>query len=38
MIARSWRTEIDETRGDEYRECAHTRSLPMFRAQEAKSI
>jgi heme-degrading monooxygenase HmoA len=33
MIARIWRTEIDETRADEYREFAHVRSLPMFRAQ-----
>jgi heme-degrading monooxygenase HmoA len=33
MIARIWRTEIDETRADEYREFAHARSLPMFRAQ-----
>jgi hypothetical protein len=31
--ARIWRTEIDETRADEYREFAHARSLPMFRAQ-----
>jgi heme-degrading monooxygenase HmoA len=33
MIARIWSAEIDETRADEYREFAHARSLPMFRAQ-----
>jgi heme-degrading monooxygenase HmoA len=33
MIARIWRTEIDETRAGEYREFACSHSLPMFRAQ-----
>ena len=33
MIARIWRTQIDETRADDYRRFAHVKSLPMFRAQ-----
>ncbi len=33
MIVRIWRTKIDQTRADEYRDFAHSRSLPMFRAQ-----
>jgi heme-degrading monooxygenase HmoA len=33
MVVRIWRTEIDARRADEYREFAHSRSLPMFRAQ-----
>jgi heme-degrading monooxygenase HmoA len=33
MVVRIWRTEIDVRRADEYREFAHSRSLPMFRAQ-----
>jgi heme-degrading monooxygenase HmoA len=33
MIIRIWRTQIDETRAEEYRDFAHSKSLPMFRAQ-----
>jgi heme-degrading monooxygenase HmoA len=33
MVARIWRTQIDETRADEYRRFAHVKSLPMFREQ-----
>jgi heme-degrading monooxygenase HmoA len=33
VVVRIWRTEIDVRRADEYREFAHSRSLPMFRAQ-----
>jgi heme-degrading monooxygenase HmoA len=33
MVVRIWRTEIDTTRAEEYREFARSRSLPMFRAQ-----
>jgi len=33
MIARIWRTQIDPARAGEYRDFAHSRSLPMFRAQ-----
>src|SRR5262245_6708677 len=33
MIVRIWLTHIDQTRADEYRDFAHSRSLPMFRAQ-----
>lgn len=33
MIARIWRTQIDETRAQEYRRFARLRSLPMFREQ-----
>jgi heme-degrading monooxygenase HmoA len=33
MVARIWRTQIDETRADEYRRFAHAKSLPMFREQ-----
>jgi hypothetical protein len=33
MVARIWRTQIDETRADDYRRFAHTKSLPMFREQ-----
>jgi hypothetical protein len=33
MIARIWRTQIDQTRADDYRRFAHSKSLPMFRAQ-----
>jgi heme-degrading monooxygenase HmoA len=34
LIARIWRTRIDETRADEYLEFANSRSLPMFRSQQ----
>jgi heme-degrading monooxygenase HmoA len=34
MIARIWRTRIDEARADEYLEFARSRSLPMFRTQQ----
>jgi heme-degrading monooxygenase HmoA len=33
MIARIWRTQIDETRADDYRRFARVKSLPMFREQ-----
>ncbi|WP_028921966.1 antibiotic biosynthesis monooxygenase family protein [Pseudonocardia acaciae] len=33
MIARIWRTGLDESRADEYERFAHQRSLPMFRRQ-----
>jgi hypothetical protein len=33
MVVRIWRTEIDATRAEDYRDFAHSRSLPMFRAQ-----
>jgi hypothetical protein len=33
MIIRIWRTQIDQTRAAEYRDFAHSKSLPMFRAQ-----
>jgi heme-degrading monooxygenase HmoA len=33
MIIRIWRTQIDQTRAQEYRDFAHSKSLPMFRAQ-----
>jgi hypothetical protein len=33
MIVRIWRTQIDQARAGEYRDFAHSRSLPMFRAQ-----
>lgn len=33
MIIRIWRTQVRERRAHEYRDFAHTRSLPMFRAQ-----
>lgn len=33
MIARIWRTQIDESRADEYRRFAQAKSLPMFREQ-----
>jgi hypothetical protein len=33
MILQIWRTRIDQTRADEYRDFAHSRSLPMFRAR-----
>jgi heme-degrading monooxygenase HmoA len=33
MIVRIWRVSIDQARADEYLAFAHTRSLPMFRAQ-----
>ena len=33
MVARIWRTEIDDTRAQEYVAFARSRSLPMFRAQ-----
>src|SRR5215510_4968167 len=33
MIVRIWRTRIDQARAGEYRDFAHSRSLPMFRAQ-----
>ncbi|TDW21246.1 hypothetical protein [Kribbella kalugense] len=33
MIARIWRTGIDESRADEYEAFAAERSLPMFRRQ-----
>jgi heme-degrading monooxygenase HmoA len=34
MIARIWRTTIDETRADQYLDFARSRSLPMFRSQQ----
>lgn len=34
MIARMWRTRIDERRADEYLDFARSRSLPMFRGHE----
>jgi hypothetical protein len=34
MIARIWRTSIDETRADQYLDFARSRSLPMFRSQQ----
>jgi heme-degrading monooxygenase HmoA len=33
MVARIWRTQIDETRADDYRRFADQKSLPMFREQ-----
>jgi heme-degrading monooxygenase HmoA len=33
MILRVWRTRIDESRADDYREFARGRSVPMFRSQ-----
>jgi heme-degrading monooxygenase HmoA len=33
MIVRIWRSQIDKARADQYRDFAHSRSLPMFRAQ-----
>src|SRR5262245_61666015 len=33
MIVRIWRTHIDQARAGEYRDFAHSRSLPMFRMQ-----
>jgi heme-degrading monooxygenase HmoA len=33
MVARIWRTRIDETRADDYRRFAEAKSLPMFREQ-----
>src|ERR671915_1195158 len=33
MVARIWRTQIDETRADDYRRFAQQKSLPMFRDQ-----
>jgi hypothetical protein len=33
MVARMWRTQIDETRAEDYRRFAHSKSLPMFREQ-----
>ena len=33
MIVRIWRTQIAQARAGEYRNFAHSRSLPMFRAQ-----
>jgi hypothetical protein len=33
MIIRIWRTQIDQTRAEEYRDFARSKSLPMFRAQ-----
>ncbi|PJJ71377.1 heme-degrading monooxygenase HmoA [Diaminobutyricimonas aerilata] len=33
MIARIWRTGLDESRADEYTAFATERSLPMFRRQ-----
>jgi heme-degrading monooxygenase HmoA len=33
MIARIWRTQIDESRAHDYRRFAHSKSLPMFRQQ-----
>jgi hypothetical protein len=33
MIARIWRTQIDQTRADDYRRFARVKSLPMFREQ-----
>ena len=34
MIVRIWRTQIDESRAEEYRTFARSKSLPMFRAQQ----
>jgi heme-degrading monooxygenase HmoA len=34
MLIRVWRTQIDETRVDEYETFATERSLPMFQAQD----
>lgn len=34
MIARIWRTRIDELRANEYLEFARARSVPMFRAHD----
>jgi len=33
MIVRIWRTHIGQARAGEYRDFAHSRSLPMFRMQ-----
>jgi hypothetical protein len=33
MIIRIWRTQIDESRAEEYRAFADSKSLPMFHAQ-----
>ena len=33
MVLRIWRTRIDESRADDYREFAERESLPMFSAQ-----
>jgi hypothetical protein len=33
VVVRIWRTEVDPTRSQDYRDFAHSRSLPMFRAQ-----
>jgi len=33
MIVRIWRTHIDQACAGEYRDFAHSRSLPMFRMQ-----
>lgn len=33
MIVRVWRTRIDESRADDYREFARDRSVPMFCSQ-----
>ena len=33
MILRTWRTQIDAARAEEYEQFARERSLPMFRAQ-----
>lgn len=34
MVVRIWRTEIDESRADEYREFARRNSAPMFAAHD----
>ncbi|WP_232668566.1 hypothetical protein [Pseudonocardia sp. TRM90224] len=34
MIARIWRTGLDEARTDEYERFVEERSLPMFRRQD----
>ena len=33
MIVRIWRTHISQARAGEYRDFAHSRSLPMFRTR-----
>ena len=33
MIVRIWRTHVGQARAGDYRGFAHSRSLPMFRAQ-----
>jgi len=33
MIVRIWRTHVGQARAGEYRDFAHSRSLPVFRTQ-----